>query len=566
MRLRQKLLLSFLLFGVLPLIAMGVRSWTQSSRAVEGLIGRETAQIAERTARELRERLDLQESDYALLSRSDPILRLLRARVSRDSGSLDGLEREMRGYATELWSTIQASYVYAEVKDVRGEKVVSLGDQSAATPARGGEPVFAVGREVPDPESGKRIGTLLVVARLRDLTRGPVFERRFGDQGWTTVIGGNDRQVLRAIPDSAPAGELPLTRMTGPSGTLSFGPNSARFVASWTHLEGNAWTTVAVGSVNEFAGPFVRQRVLDVALLAGVVSLVALAFAWLVDRATRPLDALTQAADRIGAGDLSPELPPPGPDETGRLTVAFSTMTGRIREMIAQVEAGRQTAVLGRFAAELSHEIRNPLTAIKISLQGLERDARNGQIPESSRDSVRMALTEIRRLDDAVRTALRAGRPPAPPRLFDIRDTLRDAVELLRPQAVAQNVHIESPSVVEPAELSGDEEGLRGALVNLLLNAIESMPGGGLIRVKSTHLDPGTFEIRIADQGPGIPVEVRDRVFTPFYTTKDGGTGLGLSLALQTLRAHGGALVLGDPARGTEVIVTLPLKPALVPA
>ena len=566
MRLRQKLLLSFLLFGVVPLIAMGVRSWTQSSRAVDGLIGRETAQIAARAARELQDRLDLQESDYALLGRSDPNVRLLRARATGDSGNLQALNQEVRGYTTELWTTIEAGYEFAEVRDAKGERVIALGDEAAAAPARGSEPAFSVRRELTDPESGAPIGTLMVVARLGELTRGPLFERRFGDQGWTAILGGADRHVLRTIPDTVFASALPTGRMTGSTGTLTFGSGSERFVASWVQLESGDWTTVALGSVNEFAGPFVRQRLLDVALLAGVVSLMALAFTWLVDRATRPLDALTRAADRIGAGDLAPELPPPGTDETGRLTRAFSTMTGRIREMIAQVEAGRQTAVLGRFAAELSHEIRNPLTAIKISLQGLERDARDGRIPESSRDSVRMALHEIRRLDDAVRTALRAGRPPAPPRAFDACGTLQEAVELLRPQATAQGVIIESQPATDPAGVVGDEEGLRGALVNVLLNAIEAMPSGGTVQVTTTRADADTLEIRIADEGPGIPAAIRDRVFTPFYTTKDGGTGLGLSLALQTVRAHGGTLVLGDPLRGTEVVITLPLRPSLVPA
>jgi len=311
--------------------------------------------------------------------------------------------------------------------------------------------------------------------------------------------------------------------------------------------------------VNEFAGPFVQQRLVDLALLAGVVALVALAFTWLVHRATRPLDALTMAADRIGAGDLSPALPEPGADEVGRLTRAFSTMTTKIREMIAQIEAGRQTAVLGRFAAELSHEIRNPLTSIKINLQGLERDAREGRIPEESRDSVRLALREIRRLDEAVRTALRAGRPPAPPRPFDVSATLKEALALLRPQAASQGVHIEDHSDSSSNEITGDAEAVRAAFVNVVLNAIEAMPLGGTVRVTALNESGGVVEIRIADEGPGIPASVRDKVFAPFYTTKEGGTGLGLSLALQTIRAHGGSLTLADARRGTEVVIALPL-------
>jgi signal transduction histidine kinase len=228
--------------------------------------------------------------------------------------------------------------------------------------------------------------------------------------------------------------------------------------------------------------------------------------------------------------------------------------------MIAQIEAGRQTAVLGRFAAELSHEIRNPLTSIKINLQGLERDAREGRIPEESRDSVRLALREIRRLDEAVRTALRAGRPPAPPRPFDVSAILKEALALLRPQAAAQGVNIEDHSAAHSTEITGDAEAVRGAFVNVVLNAIEAMPSGGTVRVTALNGSGPMVEIRIADEGPGIPASVRDKVFTPFYTTKEGGTGLGLSLALQTVRAHGGSLTLANARRGTEVLITLPLR------
>jgi signal transduction histidine kinase len=100
---------------------------------------------------------------------------------------------------------------------------------------------------------------------------------------------------------------------------------------------------------------------------------------------------------------------------------------------------------------------------------------------------------------------------------------------------------------------------VRAAFVNVVLNAIEAMPLGGTVRVTALKESGGVVEIRIADEGPGIPASVRDKVFAPFYTTKEGGTGLGLSLALQTIRAHGGSLTLADARRGTEVVIALPL-------
>ena len=561
MRLRHKLLLSFLLFGVLPLLAMGTRSYVRATRALEGLIGQETSQIAAKVARELEDRLDLQESDQALLGGNEAITRLLRARAAGRIDEARTAEQDMRAYSAEVWSAISDNYDYVQVRDATGAIVLTLGEPAGEAPPGPLRPSKQVLR---DPESGHAIGELEVLPRLSEMTRTPALERRFGDQGWTAIVNRLDGQVIRAIPDRPVTTlDLPVHRMASSRGSLTLKTPDSRFVTSWISLDRPGWLVVAAGSVDEFAGPFVRQRLVDLALLAGVVALVALAFTWLVHRATRPLDALTTAADRIGAGDLSPALPEPGADEVGRLTRAFSTMTTRIREMIAQIEAGRQTAVLGRFAAELSHEIRNPLTSIKINLQGLERDAREGRIPPESHDSIRLALREIRRLDDAVRTALRAGRPPAPPRPFDVSATLKEALALLRPQAASQGVTIEDRFGSHQSETTGDAEAVRGAFVNVVLNAIEAMPSGGTVRVTALNGSGDAVEIRIADEGPGIPASVRDKVFAPFYTTKEGGTGLGLSLALQTIRAHGGSLTFADPRRGTEVVITLPLRTSM---
>jgi len=293
-------------------------------------------------------------------------------------------------------------------------------------------------------------------------------------------------------------------------------------------------------------------------------------FFLLLRRATASLDRITIAADRVGRGDFNPELPAPGSDEVGRLAAAFGAMTARIREMIAQVEASRQMGVLGRFAAELSHEIRNPLTAIKINLQGLERDARDGLIPPESKRAVDMALREIRRLDLAVKTALKTGKPPAEPRLFQAHRVLAESVELVRPQAAEHGVTLHTAFEAREDTLSGDAESIRSAVLNVLLNAVEAMPAHGNVWVETENANRDSMPavvIRIRDDGPGIPAELRDRVFRPFFTTKTEGTGLGLSVALQTARAHGGALTLGDPAtKGTEVVLELPVHAHSMPA
>jgi len=178
---------------------------------------------------------------------------------------------------------------------------------------------------------------------------------------------------------------------------------------------------------------------------------------------------------------------------------------------------------------------------------------------------VELALREIRRLDLAVKAALKTGRPPADPQPFRLHPLLQDAIGLIRPQAAGQGVTIHPDLAARHDAASGDAEAVRGAVLNLLLNALEAMPGGGRLALTTGNVtaeEKVMLELRVKDTGPGIPSDIRDRVFRPFFTTKGQGTGLGLSMALQTFRAHGGGVALGDTNDGTEIVVTIPVQEA----
>src|SRR5262245_393337 len=178
MRLRHKLLLSFLLFGVLPLLAMGTRSYVRATRALEGLIGQETSQIAAKVARELEDRFDLQESDEALLGGNDATTRLLRARLGGRNDEVRTIEPEMRAYSADVWGTIQGSYEYAVIRDANGTTVLMLGEADRANPQAG--PLRPTRLTLKDPETGTTLGELEILPRLSEFTRTPALERRFG--------------------------------------------------------------------------------------------------------------------------------------------------------------------------------------------------------------------------------------------------------------------------------------------------------------------------------------------------------------------------------------------------
>lgn len=574
MRLRHRLLGLFGLFAVTPLLAIAAFGYARSLRSLDALVENEASEQAERIARALRDRLDHMESDIALLSGNEETQQLLAASAVGDTASAAARLPSAERYLDELWSTMHYGYERIAIADRKGRVVLLRQDaqfQDGLTRRDGLTPIV---RAIVGLDGSGPIGQLDLRPRATELLPAREIQQGFGQRRLNMLV---DRGAgSRILASGGRQGDAPIPAVLrravsiGGRGTVRYDDAGERRIATFVSFETPPWTVLATASVSEFAPPFIRQRLLDLGLLLLVIAGVSLGFFLLLRRATRPLDQLAAAATRVGQGDLAPDLPPITPDEVGHLTNAFGAMAVRLREMLAQVEASRQTAVLGRFAVELAHEIRNPLTAVKLNLQALDRDGRDGRIPQESRSAVDTSLREVRRIDQALRTALRIGRPAAPGRPYDVRTVLHEAVALLRPEADAHHVHIEPCWDGASSSACGDPEAVRGVFVNLLLNAIQAMAGtraagsGNVVRVDAHDalLRGGApaVEIRFHDDGPGIPPEFRDRVFHPFFTTKDQGTGLGLSVALQSVQAMGGTLRCTDAVGpGAEFIVTLPL-------
>jgi two-component system sensor histidine kinase AtoS len=268
-------------------------------------------------------------------------------------------------------------------------------------------------------------------------------------------------------------------------------------------------------------------------------------------QATASLRTLTSAADEVGRGNFDPRLPGAGGDEVGRLSRAFGLMTGRVREMMAQVERGRQMAVVGEFANEIAHEIRNPLTSIKLNLQALERGARQGQVATVLVRPLEISLREVQRLDRVVHGVLRLGRGRSAERsVVALRHVVQRALDVARPQLEHRSIRVSAVHTTDVDDVVADGAQLEAAILNLLLNAAEATPAGGLVRVSveaSAGVDASAtryVRVRIRDGGAGVAAELRERIFQPVFTTKPGGTGLGLALAQRTAEEHGGSLTL----------------------
>jgi len=241
--------------------------------------------------------------------------------------------------------------------------------------------------------------------------------------------------------------------------------------------------------------------------------------------------------------------------------------TGILHDLTARVlletQLREQAALtrLGEMAAVVAHEVKNPLTGIRGAVQII-----GGRLPAGSRDAdiVKEIVARIDTLNDLMKDLLLFARPPQPRMApVDPRPLLETVVALARqdPGARAIAIEVDGPS----DSIMADAELLKLVIQNVLLNAVHAIGGPGSIRVV---VQPGESMCRIAvvDTGPGIPPEVREKLFTPFFTTKARGTGLGLSTARRFVEAQGGTIVIDcPPAGGTSVTIELPRSAAAPP-
>ncbi len=220
-------------------------------------------------------------------------------------------------------------------------------------------------------------------------------------------------------------------------------------------------------------------------------------------------------------------------------------------------ERAEKLASLGKVAAGLAHEIRNPLGFIKVSVQHLQSKY---EFADEDRETTDDVVDEIDQVSSRIEELLVLGRiDPQSFSAVELGGVIRRAVRLAESKAKAGGVEIDLSLESEAVLIHGSEDLLRQLFLNLILNGLEAMPSGGILTVKNVVAD-GKAEIEVRDSGSGIPEEIAGRIFDPFFTTKETGTGLGLSLAFNVAQAHEGTLELKETGRdGTSFVISLPL-------
>ena len=334
-------------------------------------------------------------------------------------------------------------------------------------------------------------------------------------------------------------------------------------------LGASLWEVVAVPhTVLADVTGGVRRLTLGVAALALLAALTTALV--LSGRIAGPVRALAARARDVGAGDLE-HTAVEASDEVGELARAFASMTHELRTSRERLVQAERVAAWREMARRLAHELKNPIFPIQLSIETLRRalDQEGAQDAQRFqalfRESSDTILDELQSLRSIVEEFSQFARMP-PPRLAptDLGDLVERVLALYRARAAA--VRIETGLAPGLPAVPADRDLLGRALGNLVANALEAMPDGGTLSVKTRAVEEGVA-LEVSDTGPGLTEEQRTRLFTPYYTTKKGGTGLGLAIVQGIVSDHGGRIqVQSTPGAGTTFTLVLPSAPIMAVA
>jgi PAS domain S-box-containing protein len=249
--------------------------------------------------------------------------------------------------------------------------------------------------------------------------------------------------------------------------------------------------------------------------------------------------------------------------EEGQPIGALLTMRDAesVRRIENEIELSRRLAAIGRLTSGVAHEVKNPINAIVVHLEILREKLQ--QIDPDSRRHMDIIGNEIQRLDRVVKTLVDFTRP-VELRLSDVdlRQTLREVTDLAAPDASRHGVTIDHDLGGDPLPVRVDADLVKQAVLNIVLNGVQAMTNGGTLSLRARRTR-NAAQVEIADQGGGIPPEIRDKVFNLYFTTKEKGSGIGLAMSYRVMQLHNGSIEFdSEPGNGTIFRLQLPLVEA----
>lgn len=307
---------------------------------------------------------------------------------------------------------------------------------------------------------------------------------------------------------------------------------------------------------------------------ASFTVVVGLFVAWHARRLLAPLAQVTERARAVSRGDLTPHSVVAKNDEIGELAVTFESMVSAIARANAELLASERLAAIGKMAAQVTHEVRNPLSSLALNVELLEEELgeqTGEQRGEASLllESIKLEVDRLTQLTEKYLSLARRSRPDFQEE--DLGLVVRDAVSSSQAELSQHAIRIELSIEPQLPALALDETQIRQVMLNLIRNAREAMVGGGELSVAvrgqrplESADPPEILQISVEDSGGGMDDETRGRLFEPFFTTKRHGNGLGLAITQEIVEAHGGTIRCErrEP-RGTRFVIELPVRPVL---
>ena len=602
-RIGRRLLRWFLLVALIPLLFMGYYGYSSARRGIERevFLHLEAVAISKRNA--IEQWFAERRADLRVVA-ANPLF-TAHADALRKRGGGNGLDE----IALMLRSYQQQSHAYVHLClydptgapllcTVAGGDYISSFDRSTLLqdalasfepvsgpiylhPVTG--PTLHLAQTIRTPggaPAGVIVATLILAATLDPVILDSI---GLGRTGQAYLI---DRDKVMLTPSRFMHHPDPLTHtmdtegiraaLTGRDGTgIYAGYDGETVIGAWTFLPEHGWALIAEMNASEAFAPLRRMRrdaVLAALLTFGAVTLIV---AWISRSISAPVHRLAEASLSVSRGDLNQTVAVRLRDELGELAERFNAMVTSLRDSRSalqdaydqllhaqkQVVQAERLAAVGEVVASVVHEIRNPLSAVKMNLRILE--SKYTADPKAA-EHFRLATEQTARLESMLAELLDFSKPVSLQRAaVPVSDLIADAVILFRAgeSAVRISVAVDVPDSVPPLHV--DRGRIGQVLLNLLLNAQAAMETDGAIRIAAEPIrENGAPVVRltISDNGGGISAENLNRIFEPFFTTRKSGTGLGLPNGPKMVFAHGGTLsVSSGPGQGTTATIILPI-------
>lgn len=603
MTFRRKLLTAFTLTVCVSIAAVAGLVFAMTRRAFEKNADQQIAALFAQFQREFIRQGEEVVRRVAAISASEPITRL--------ATSASGNAIELAGNL-DLAKTLAESYQldYLEVVDDRGIII-----SSAQSPAKFGYPET----EFANLAGMNEQGAFLKKEELEDSSGLGLFAVRAARVGESPVyvVGGRrlDKNFLSAL--DLPAGMRVLLYQTRPgpfspdllldptansqhathpadrfatlisavqrynqpmTGVLHWSSDSAddevfhaiplRGVGKEQPLMG----VLLIGSSRRSYVELKRRIAASVLLVgSGGIVLAILLSSWVAARVTQPIVELAQAAHEVAGGNWEARVAVHGDDELSQLAESFNRMTAELLTQKQRLVQAERVAAWRELARRLAHDLKNPLFPLQITVENLirARELNPQQFDDVFQESARTLLAELGNLKTIISRFSEFSKMPQPQlREISVNEVVRDIAQLFRAQ-------LESPGhapIVLKLELHenlspvrADSELLHRMLSNLVLNAMDAMPNGGSLTLR-TGSRGHSVSIEVADTGSGLTPEERERIFTPYYTSKQHGTGLGLAIVQSIVSDHGGRItVQSEAGHGATFVIDLPQNSTLWP-